>query len=192
MGQVIDTTSFLGKILSIVEEKSRYRIGIKVWARFIEVTAHGASLNHARWELVRLAFQSLARQIPAYWPTYKLLKCGLDACTALKDSSLATDIMIRFLNHEEMIFRQQVSSENNHMNLTVNDIVKTMNICIDNRDAKNGRLLVDRCRNLSDSIPKPIRQQLYGLMLRCYAANSDSQSAVALLNEIRLDDLEIR
>jgi pentatricopeptide repeat protein len=99
-GQSIDNTSFLSKILRILEANASNPPGFHVWKQLVVECAKRARQNVSRWELVQRVLKKLSTDNPQFWPDHLLLKYGLDASEFLLDSELASTLIVRTLEHD--------------------------------------------------------------------------------------------
>ena len=177
-GQKVDTTSLLESLLDVLTEQRVYKLGPKVWQSFIIQASKGASQHRERWVLVRRAFEQLFSQKPSYQISPKFLKVGLNASESLREPALAADLMARVLTSRRRV------------ELPISDIVRGLEVCVENGDLDSARMIVDKADALGDTIPNVMSHRMFSLLLKGYAAKGDSESAQALVYEMVARDLD--
>jgi hypothetical protein len=192
-GGAVDNRQMIDSILSLIESKTS-NAGVLVWKTLTEQAAAGAREDSSRWTLVLRAVRGwLSRDYHdhRYNPDYWLLRHGLDACSALHNSELATTLISSRLQASTLTSSENSLLTESKKGYTVSFqyIVKALQICLIANDMHSCQRIMDEVRPLL--LPAHKLRVLFLLNLKGYANRGDTASAQKIINEMKAYNMNL-
>jgi hypothetical protein len=185
---VIDNSSILADILSLLENETLYVAGFHVWKQLIYTSSKGAAYVPMRFEFVTKSFRYLSVADPTYHPDHLLLRQGLIACDILMDSDLAWDLIRRAITNYSPS-QLQISSSPLHLkpHVPFQDFLTGMKIClkVNNMNACENILKISKKMNVTSTNSR----SLHVLVLKGYAQAGDTENALKILETMNNEKL---
>ena len=172
-GERIDLSSFYADVMSRMEtttrEYKRRRCGIHVWAKLIERMEVAAKFDPSLWRSIVRAIKTVSVVYPDNFFNWKLTTIGLEAARLTDDASMAADILRR---------------QDSQVPIPQRALKSGLGICVKASNASACDSIVHTLQTVESDYPAGVLQDLYGMILMCYAKAGEGRKAMDCLQSM--------
>mmetsp|Transcript_22193 Transcript_22193/g.52194 ORF Transcript_22193/g.52194 Transcript_22193/m.52194 type:complete len:729 (-) Transcript_22193:1684-3870(-) len=171
-GERIDLSSFYEDLMSRMELTTRdrkRRCGLHIWAKLVERMELSAKFDPSLWRSIVRVMKIVTVAYPDYSLNWKLTTIGLEAARLTADADMAADILRR---------------QDKQVPIPQRAFKACLEICLEASNTSACDSIVETLQAVESDYPAGVRQDLYGLILMCYAKAGKGQKAMDCLQSM--------